>query len=95
MVNIHWKDGTIGTTCLADISCRNDQTAHVEYNAILLGQGDRITKWQQAWASLNGKPKDPRSAHKINDTVIEGVQNGWAVKEIITRVVTAGLTGGS
>lgn len=91
MVNIHWKNGMIGNTCMADISCKNGQNAHVEYNAILLGQGERIMKWQQSWASLNGKPRDPRSAHAINDTVIEGVQAGWAVKEIVSRAVSMGL----
>ena len=90
MVNIHWKNG-VGSTCVADISCRNGQNAHVEYNAVMMGQGERIMNWQQAWSSLNGKPGDPRSAHKINDTIIEGVQAGWAVKEILTRVASAGL----
>ena len=93
MVNVHWNNGSIGTTCVADISCRNGQNAHVEYNAVLLGQGERIMKWQQAWSSLNGKPKNPQSAHAINDEIISGVQAGWAVKEIVTRSLTLGLTG--
>ena len=94
MVNFGFPNsGPAQQTCRGDISCRNGQDAHVEYNAAILGKADRLLKWQQAWTKLNGKPRDPKSAHAINDHVIKGVQQNWAVEEILTRVATAGLCG--